>query len=248
MQTGELIQKLQQDAALAHLLPALAAERREGRWLSTRELLQADTLAALLADFARQEGHPDGDGRAIASLWSRWHFWAMLPPFVAALLLHRHAPALQAIQLSPGCRTCGLEWRAPSQALGNEAARKACELAVRQAAPLIERLAGVSGASPKVFWNNLGNLLEYVVAELRTRPGACPQMLLAFDALLDEPCLADGSHNPVQRPVRYVPDTPAGTQDPRRIRKICCLYYLLPETDVCGNCPRPAPRHHHVRT
>jgi ferric iron reductase protein FhuF len=50
--------------------------------------------------------------------------------------------------------------------------------------------------------------------------------------------LADGSPNPVHRPVRYQADPQAGTI---RVRKLCCLYYLLPGTELCGDCPRLHP-------
>ncbi|MFC4297094.1 siderophore-iron reductase FhuF [Castellaniella hirudinis] len=241
MQTSELIHKLQQDGALAPLLPFLASGRRDdGRWLPACELLRPDTLAALLDDFAAAEGHPGGDGRAIASLWSRWHFWAVLPPLVAALLLHRCAPGLRAVQLSPIHRTCGLAWETPVPAFSPEAARAACERVVWQARPLIDALADLSGASPRVFWSNLGNLLEYLVTQLRPHPGVCAQMLRAFDALLESPLLADGSPNPVERPVRYEPGPAPGGEGARRVRKICCLYYLLPGAELCENCPSPA--------
>lgn len=245
MRTGELIRKLQSDMALAPWLPTLEEDWPEGGWLAVAELERADTLTNLLAGFAHAEGFPGGDRRAIASLWSRWHFSAMLPPFVAALLLHRCAPELQAVQLSPGNKTSGVAWRqcAPQFDPGSPGA--ACELTVWQARPLIDSLAGVSGVSTRVFWNNLGNLLEYLVTELRTHPDACGHVAHALDALLEAPHLSDDSPNPLQRPVRYLPDASAGT---RRMRRICCLYYLLPGTELCASCPRTVCKPHHVQT
>ncbi|WP_368644223.1 siderophore-iron reductase FhuF [Castellaniella ginsengisoli] len=249
MQTDELIHKLRQDGALAPLLSFLPSGLRDdGRWLPACELLRPDTLAALLGDFATAEGHPGGDGRAIASLWSRWHFWAVLPPLVAALLLHRCAPGLRAVRLSPMHRTCELAWEAQVPVFAPESARAACELVVWQARPLIEVLADLSGASPRVFWSNLGNLLEYLVTQLRPHPGVCGQMLRAFDVLLESPVLADGGLNPVERPVRYEPGPVPGLDGVSRVRKVCCLYYLLPGTELCENCPCPARVRCHVHT
>lgn len=248
MQAGELILKLRRDGALAPLLPALASGRSGGGWLPARELLRPASLAALLDDFASAEGYPGGDGRAIASLWSRWHFWAVLPPLMAALVLHRCAPELQAVRISPVHRTCGLSWETPVPVFAPESARAACERVVRQARPLIEALAGISGASPRVFWSNLGNLIEYLVTQLRPHPGACGQVLRAFGELLESPLLADGGSNPVERPVRYDPGPAPGMEGVSRVRKVCCLYYLLPGTELCENCPCPARSRCHVHT
>ncbi|WP_417251883.1 siderophore-iron reductase FhuF [Castellaniella sp.] len=246
MQATRLIQKLQEDAALAPLLPLLMSGQQDGLWLTARELQQPETLAPLLKDFSTEEGWPGGDGRAIASLWSRWHFAAVLSPWVAALLLHRHTPVLQAIQLSPQHKTCGVAWEPVVPALEPASAQTACGQIVQQMQPLIESLHKVSRTSPRVFWSNLGNLLEYLVQQLREHPGASPKVLQAFENLLTLPALSDGNPNPLQQPVRDVPVSAADTGCTHRVRKICCLYYLLPGTSLCENCPRPAPTHHHV--
>lgn len=240
MQAQALTEQLQQDAALAPLLFALAGDQPEGPWWPAAELEHAAALAPLMQAYAGHEGFPGGDPRAIASLWSRWHFWAVLPPSMAALLLHRCAPALQTLQLSASLRTTGLQWQACVQSYAPEQAQLACEQLVHQTQPLIEALSAYSGASPKVFWSNFGNLLEHVLVQLREHPGACPDMLQAFAHLLADAHLSDGRHNPLQQPVRYVsgPNSSASTP-PQRIRKICCLYYLLPDTALCSNCPRP---------
>lgn len=246
MQATQLIQKLQEDAALAPLLPLLTSGQQDGRWLTACELQRPETLAPLLKKFSAEEGWPDGDGRAIASLWSRWHFAAVLSPWVAALLLHRHTPVLQAIQLSPQHKTCGVAWEPVVPVFKPASAQAACSQVVQQMRPLIESLHQISRTSPRVFWSNLGSLLEYLVQQLRGHPGACQTVLQAFESLLASPTLSDGQPNPLQQPVRDVPAAAADTGCSCRVRKICCLYYLLPGTRLCENCPRPAPAHHHV--
>lgn len=246
MDAQALTHQLQQDEALAPLLQALSIEQTDGHWLAAPALVHTEQLDNLLATFASAEGFPGGDRRAIASLWSRWHYWAVLPAYLAALLLYRCTPTLDAVYLSAGNRSIGLRWQSELTQWTPEQARTACEHIVQQEQPLVDALCAHSRASAKVFWSNFGNLLEHVVVQLRPHPGVCPDMLVAVEHLLSHAQLADGSANPLQHPVRYVPDPHADAGALHRVRKICCLYYLLPDTALCSNCPRPLHKPSHV--
>ena len=56
----------------------------------------------------------------------------------------------------------------------------------------------------------------------------------ATRALLESRTL-NGQRNPLFEPVRTY--QPSGSEEVKRVRKLCCLRYLLDEFDVCGNCP-----------
>ncbi|HRK84324.1 MAG TPA: siderophore-iron reductase FhuF [Alcaligenes sp.] len=232
MDAHELAGQLRQRESLAAALFALRTQE-QGDWHAPETLLQMPTLESLLQDFARGQGHPDGDRRAIASLWSRWHFWAVLPPFMAALALHRHVPQVRALLLGPDRRTCAVQWWDSPRALRPHTLQTQCESIVHDAAPLIQALATASRLSPKVLWGNVGTLLDYMLTQLHTQADASQTVLKQFGALLTEPSLADATPNPLYQAVR--PES-AGTSVRRR--KICCLYYALPGFDLCGNCPR----------
>lgn len=244
MQAGRLIRRLRQDALVAPLLPP-APEEAGGRWLSCARLQRAQTLSDLIGDFGASAGHADGDRRALASLWSRWHFGAVLPPLLAAVLLHGMWPTAAAVRLSARHTSCDVRWRQRMRALDAGRGGDLGPCLLRQAEPLVQALSQVSGASPRVFWSNLGNLLEYLLSALRDHPRAAPARVAAFDALLAGARLDDGRHNPLHQPVRYLPAAGGGTQ---RVRRLCCLYDLLPGAELCGNCPRlhAPPRSRHV--
>ncbi|BBI59994.1 hypothetical protein HSBAA_13000 [Vreelandella sulfidaeris] len=58
---------------------------KTARWRDT------DWLKQDLARFAEQ--YPDGDPRAVVSIWSKWHFSALtVPALTANLLLNRDLP------------------------------------------------------------------------------------------------------------------------------------------------------------
>ncbi|WP_298014147.1 siderophore-iron reductase FhuF [uncultured Castellaniella sp.] len=247
MLASDLIRKLQRDETLAPLLPALETRLQGDGWSRCATLRQPDRIATLLEAFALEAGHPGGDPRAIASLWSRWYFHTVMTPLVAALVLERACPVPHAVRITAGHGVCGLHWAEEAPTVHALDERSASEYPIRLAGPVIQALALASGTAPRVFWNNLGNLLEYLAGRMRPHPRADTSLQQALDAMLDAPALADGSPNPVRGPVRYQADTQAGTI---RVRRLCCLYYLLPGTELCGDCPRLHPHcaHRHVST
>ncbi len=100
--------------------------------------------------------------------------------------------------------------------------------------PLIERLSAISGAAPRVFWSNAGGYVDYYVNALAAHPLVNQDALAATRALLESRTL-NGQRNPLYEPVSTY--QPSGSGEVKRVRKLCCLRYLLDEFDVCGNCP-----------
>ncbi|SHF55465.1 ferric iron reductase protein FhuF [Modicisalibacter ilicicola DSM 19980] len=207
------------------------------------ELLDPHALAQLLGRFGK--GYAEQDIRGVASQWSKWYFAAVLvPALLADLLLRRELPlALERLFLlltDDGRveRLClGDTGRSLPGAVGGQ---RFIALLDDNLAPLIEALSMLSGASPRVFWSNAGNVFENILNQLEQHPDADPGATEPARHLLERSCLTDGRRNPLYRPVRYVTQ-PDGTTS--RQRRLCCIRYLIPELDYCGNCPlthRPA--------
>ncbi|MDW7747100.1 siderophore-iron reductase FhuF [Halomonas sp.] len=221
---------------LQHLAPpAIAPAAPEG--MPARELLDPARLAGLLECFGARYGQ--GDRRAVASLWSKWHFSALAGHGLAAnLLLERDLPlGLDELHLrqSPEGQTTGLVLRHAGRPLAKLAPHsRFATLLDGHLAPLVEALATASGASPKVFWSNAGNYVEHFAGALADHPMATADVAEPARALLASRTLPDGRRNPLHRPVRYV-EGDDGT--PRRVRRLCCIRYLIDELGVCGNCP-----------
>jgi ferric iron reductase protein FhuF len=183
--------------------------------------------------------YPGGDKRAIASLWSKWHFSTVtVPTLTAHLLLNRDLPVglddLYVIQNEEGCAQ-GL-WlpHEGERFTTQDTTERLTTLIEQHWAPLIERLSAISGAAPRVFWSNAGGYVDYYVNALAAHPLVNQEALTATRALLESRTL-NGQRNPLFEPVRTY--QPSGSEEVKRVRKLCCLRYLLDEFDVCGNCP-----------
>ncbi|TLF50616.1 siderophore-iron reductase FhuF [Halomonas urmiana] len=206
--------------------------------LPARTLLEPVYLAELFERFGTRYGH--GDRRAVASLWSKWHFSALAAHGLAAnLLLERDLPlGLDDLHLqqSPEGQTTGLVLRHAGRPLSELGAlSRFTTLLDDHLVPLVEALAMATGASPKVFWSNAGNYFEYFAGALADHPMAGPDVGEPARALMESRSLPDGRRNPLFRPVRYV--DPGKADAPTRIRRLCCIRYLIDELGYCANCP-----------
>ncbi|WP_030069864.1 siderophore-iron reductase FhuF [Halomonas alkaliantarctica] len=222
---------------LAHFTPPFIGDVAPSRAIKASRWQSAELLEQDIARHA--ERYPGGDLRAITSLWSKWHFSAMAIPTLAAhLLLNRDLPVglddVQVIVNDHGC-TQGL-W------LPHEG-KKFCTLDTNERfatlinqhwEPLIERLSAISGAAPRVFWSNAGGYVDYYVNALATHPLVNQGALTATRTLLTSRTL-NGQRNPLFEPVRTY--QPKDSEALKRVRKLCCLRYLLNDFEVCSNCP-----------
>ncbi|GEK73752.1 transporter [Halomonas halophila] len=206
--------------------------------LPAHRLLDPARLEALFTRFGAQYGH--GDRRAVASLWSKWHFAGLAAHGLAAnLLLERDLPlgidTLHVIQTDEG-QTAGFSLRHAGRPLGDlDGLSRFATLVDDHLAPLIEALASISGASPKVFWSNAGNYIEHFTNALADHPMASAGTVDPARALITSRHLPDGRRNPLYQPVRYV--EPATPEAPSRVRRQCCIRYLIDELGYCANCP-----------
>jgi ferric iron reductase protein FhuF len=91
--------------------------------------------------------------------------------------------------------------------------------------------------SPKVLWSNAGNYFENLL-NLMAKAGMPAERLAPGRLLLESRTRPDGTRNPLFQPVQYLPvNDEHGQPTLRRERKVCCVRYLLPELELCGNCP-----------
>lgn len=217
--------------------PGAAAEAT----LRASDLLKPAEMTRVLERFGAS--YSGGDRRAIASLWSKWHLSNVIAHALATnLLLDRDLPlALEEtrITLSPEGYTVGLHLPHEGGVLAAPTPYQRFQRLInRHLAPLIDALSAWSGAAPRVFWSNAGNYFEHFAHALEQHPLAAIHTSTPALELLDTAVFDDGKRNPLYRPIRYQV-TDEGTQ---RIRQLCCLRYLLPEVEYCGNCPLTCPK------
>jgi ferric iron reductase protein FhuF len=205
------------------------------------DLVDPERLSSLIAAFTAAR-YPGGDRRAVASLWAKHHIAALLPPFLAlSLIAEREIDlGLDAI----GCTFAGdgVTTRIHLRDAGRPAApagafARFLPLIDGHLEPLITALAAVSSVSRKVLWSNAGNMFDFITRRVERAIGPRAPVGEAL-ALMASRRLPDGRPNPLFDPVRYH-DRATGTE---RLRRVCCIRYLIPDLGYCSTCPLPAAR------
>ncbi|MGC3874967.1 siderophore-iron reductase FhuF [Halomonas sp. GXIMD04776] len=233
------------EASLAALYSGVLAEAKPPRFsispppdaLPAVDLFIPGTLEEVLARFG--DRYTAGDIRGVASQWSKWYFTAILvPALIAILVLRRELPlALDRLYvlMSLDDRVDRLYLQDTGRPLSQGSDEKVfSRLLDDHLRPIVDTLAGVSGASPRVFWSNAGNTFEQCLNQIEQHPTAWPDMTDDARHFLTQPRLKDERRNPFYLPVRYR-ERPDGST--KRVRRLCCIRYLVPELSYCGNCP-----------
>lgn len=218
----------------------LADDPRPGMPLDL--LLAPAAFGEVLGGFARR--YNGDDRRALASLWAKHYIVKLLPPVMGATLLLRwrlplslHDTAVvldegylpQAFRLSGKGERFAADISDPFELFSG--------LLDDHLQPLFQALSSQVKLSPKVLWSNAGNYFENLL-NLMARAGMPAERLAAGHVLLQTRIRPDGSRNPLFQPVQYLPvNDEQGQPTLRRERKVCCVRYLLPELELCGNCP-----------
>ncbi|WP_146876043.1 siderophore-iron reductase FhuF [Halovibrio variabilis] len=215
--------------------------------LAASALLDQDVLSEQLARYGRVHGD-DADRKAVASIWSKFHFSSVsIPTLVANLLLGYDLPVGgNELRLALGDKgqTARIWLPHGGVPLASQAPQaRFSRLFDDHCAPLIETLAVVSGLSEKVFWSNLGHYVEFVGQTCSQHPAFAGAGEPLLDYLATK-TLPDGRRNPLYQPVRYLE---LGGETPARVRRLCCIKYRLPGEPLCGGCPlkpenKPAKR------
>ncbi|MEQ5837048.1 siderophore-iron reductase FhuF [Marinobacter sp. NFXS9] len=207
--------------------------------IAARSLLTPDGLEQVLARYA--PNRPEADRRALTSQWSRAYFLRLIVPTVAAsLILNRELP-VELARLSVVLDDEGepAAFKVPHE--GSLWSRPPVDpferfdtLLAGNFAPLIDAMSCHVRVSRKVLWSNAANYFEWLISAM-ARFRVPEPMLRDGRDLIDSPHRPDGSRNPMFQPVRYV-ERETGPS-PLRQRRQCCIRYLLPELDLCENCP-----------
>lgn len=218
--------------------PGVGKPPDQSSMLRAIDLLDTQRLGTQLTRFSTQ--YRQTDRRAVASLWSKWHFSALISSTLASnLLLDHDLPiGLDEVSIEVGSegQTRRLWITDTGRPLATQnALTRFTKLIDSHLVPLITALADYSGASPKVFWSNAGNVFEYFTEALQTHPLANSRSVEPARELLASRYLLDGRRNPLFQPVNYLIATTGEGRDRRR--RLCCIRYLIPELDYCSNCP-----------
>jgi ferric iron reductase protein FhuF len=207
------------------------------------DLLDPAVLGPILERFAERYDQPEP--RAVASMWSKFHFWMLLTPVVAASLLLEHElptdlDGIEVITAPNGQTTAFRLPHGGGRATPADGFERFGTLVGGHIDPLIRAVAAQSGASAKVLWSNVGNLFENLLRQIEDSGmarGPGPAQARALMASRDWP---GRRGNPLFEPVRYVERD--GQQ--KRLRRVCCIRYLIPSLELCSTCPlvkaRPA--------
>ncbi|RUR30262.1 siderophore-iron reductase FhuF [Vreelandella andesensis] len=227
------LQRLYQDALSAFIAPSYGPLPAEPL-LPGEALSDASQLRQHVLHFGAADLKSD-DLKASASLWSRWHFSAVVAPALAAhLLLSRQLPlALNqvALHLSDNSRTERLHLAHEGNAQQTSDPFSAFSpLIDAHLAPVIETLAAISGVAPRVFWSNAGTYFDYFTHLLSAHPSAEPQRVNEAHTILTKRLRPDGQLNHLYQPVNE-------GVDGKRQRRLCCLCYRVPTLSYCDNCP-----------
>jgi ferric iron reductase protein FhuF len=201
--------------------------------VSGQELLEG-AAERLMARFATL--YPDSDRRALVSMWSQWHFGALLIPATAAILLSDRDLPLELDRVAIAPQEAGLT---SAIVIPNEGTLRGADgdpfvrLFEGHVAPLITLLSGQFRVSPRLLWVNAAQIFEWTLLQV---PAALadPQALAAARLRLERRLEPPGQRNPMVDAVRY----PVEHGEPVRRRKLCCLRYLLAGVADCGSlCP-----------
>lgn len=188
--------------------------------------------------------YEDGDRRAVASEWSKRYFIRLLPPVLAADLLLNHSLPLDihAMEVVLGRQGEPLAFKLPSAGgsctpLPGDPFSRFSVLLDDHLAPLIQAWGKHARLSPRVFWSNAANYVEWLLSRIGTQVAIPPmddaRAMLAWRQRID------GRPNPLYKPVRYRQlEARAGVPAREwRQRRVCCVRYLLPDKGLCTNCP-----------
>jgi len=196
--------------------------------------LQAGGAERLMARFATL--YPGSDRRALVSMWTQWHFGALVIPATVAILLGERDLPLELDRVAIVPQEAGLtsaivipDEGTPRCAGDDPFAR----LFEGHVAPLVNQLSGQFRVSPRLLWANAAAIFEWTLQQLPADL-ADPQVLAAAHLRLERRLEPSGQRNAMCEAVRY----PVEQGEPIRRRKLCCLRYLLAGVADCGSlCP-----------
>jgi ferric iron reductase protein FhuF len=204
---------------------------------------------------------PGVEPRALMSQWGKFYFRAVVPAALAITIVHGRKltldPAACGVVLRGGLpvqvRFPVDSWCAPGPHDGDAfvsppASVRLSSLIHAHLPAAIAAMHRAAGVSARVLWSNAGNLLEFIVGQMRQvrqvpslAARAAEDYAWLFEADAGFGRTAD---NPLFHTVRYVSPPSPVMPTPMRARRVCCLRYQLAgkgtrcdEALLCGACP-----------
>jgi ferric iron reductase protein FhuF len=89
-----------------------------------------------------------------------------------------------------------------------------------------------SDVTRHVLWSNVGNTFEAMLAKVEAVSGRT-ERLDGARWLMNQRLWKDGRSNPLHDAIHHVRRGDANI----RLRRVCCLQYLLPDRRFCKACP-----------
>lgn len=193
-------------------------------------------LAAILAGM--RAARPEADPRALGSLLEKSACAAAIAGPLAA------AACGVALVLDPAQARLAADGDGRPAALCLPAPRAGSEATCLEGlfgglvAPLLDALAPLSGAAPRVLWANAGNVAAYTLGTLLQDDDPPPRAAALYRALLARERVPwRAGRNPLRRPVTWrLREEPGPTPLVHR-RRVCCLRDRAGEP-LCWSCPR----------
>lgn len=230
---------------LARFDDAVALPGEHGGCLDGAALLDGETAEALVRRF--EATRPGGDRRAIVSLWTQWHFGAVIIPAAAAIVRMGRVLPVGLGEIGVAVREDGrteciviahdgdTAQRAPS----DEAAEDRFEPLFRDhVGPLIESFANWFKVSRRLLWSNAATTFEWTLRQ--AEPGGCTRALAEGRARLETPFDHAGRPRPMFGALRHCEQGEGAAVLKRRV---CCLRYAIPGVPDCASlCPLPPNR------
>ncbi len=211
--------------------------RRRRTDLTFIELLEHDNLLVILGNYGRRHGS-SAPLAAVAGEWSKRYFAKVMRPIATAAMLMDWRMPLTPADLSIDISEEGEIVSLGLSGFGRPVQAKSAQdrfdfLFSGNIEGVIRTVSDVSGLSRNVLWSNAGNMFE-AIARSYAMENHFPDAGVA-DALelLESPHMADGSRNPLFRPILYR----QYEGKPKRLRRICCIRYLINGLDYCKTCP-----------
>jgi ferric iron reductase protein FhuF len=176
------------------------------------------------------------DERAVHSIWMKWYLHVLVPPFLLAdIMLDWTLPvALEEVRfvVGPDARIEAVKLlSAGHNTEGVEPFVRFRELIFGHLAPLIEMLAERTSVTRRVYWSNVGDEFEAMLRRIEQIAGRLPRLLEA-QHILEQQTWRGNQANPLFNAVIYKSSNPSP-----RVRRVCCLQYLLPDRRFCSACP-----------
>jgi ferric iron reductase protein FhuF len=202
-------------------------------------LLNTSMKVAIGARFARR--FQNFDPRAALSIWTKCYINVIVPPaLLCDLFLGLQLPlslARSAFIIGDDARVVALKICGSPVNVGfADPFDRFGHLIFDHFEPLIELWSARSDVTRRVLWSNVGNTFEAMLAKVEAVSGR-KDRLDGARWLMSQQLWKDGRPNPLYVAVHYVKQG----DDNIRVRRVCCLQYLLPDRRFCKACPVDGP-------